>query len=166
MANLTAEGISLIDMEEAGLLKASSKEALMNMSRILADGHPIPPDYHQHVYERFRERIMIPIRDNVGSVIGFGGRLLESSGSAKYVDQAPKYINSPDSILFKKGSGLYALDLAKKFIQATDTAVIVEGYFDVLTLHDCGLKNVVGSLGTALNMEQVSLCIVLVLSMS
>lgn len=152
MGNLTGEGISLLDMFETGLVKVSSKEALLNMTKILSAGLPIPHDYHQYIYEGFRGRIVIPIRDSFGSIIAFGGRLMDT----EYADRSPKYINSPDSILFKKGSGLFALDLAKRSIGATDMAIIVEGYFDVLTLHDCGLKNVVGSLGTALSIEQVS----------
>ena len=100
-------------------------------------------------YDRFRARLVFPIRDERGRVIGFGGRTL--------ADAVPKYLNSPQTPLFDKGAGLYALDLAKDAIRRTGVAVVVEGYMDVVSLHQRGFHNVVASLGTALTEAQVAL---------
>jgi DNA primase len=98
-------------------------------------------------YDRFRDRLMIPIHDLQGRVIGFGGRALG--------DEQPKYLNSPETDLFDKGKTLFALDKARAAIAKQDQAVIVEGYFDVIALHAAGITNVVASLGTALSIAQV-----------
>jgi DNA primase len=98
-------------------------------------------------YDRFRDRLIIPIHDLQGRVIGFGGRALG--------DEQPKYLNSPESELFDKGKTLYALDKARAAISKTDQAVVVEGYFDAIALHAAGIANVVASLGTALSKYQV-----------
>ncbi|BAY08882.1 DNA primase [Calothrix sp. NIES-2098] len=100
-------------------------------------------------YDVFRDRLMIPIRDVQGRVIGFGGRTLS--------DEQPKYLNSPETELFSKGKTLFALDLAKAGISQLDRAVVVEGYFDAIALHAAGINNVVASLGTALSLDQVRL---------
>ncbi len=98
-------------------------------------------------YDRFRDRIIIPIHDTQGRVIGFGGRSLG--------DEQPKYLNSPETELFDKGKTLFALDKARDGITKLDQAVVVEGYFDAIALHAAGITNVVASLGTALHSEQV-----------
>ena len=98
-------------------------------------------------YDRFRDRLMIPIHDIQGRVIGFGGRTLG--------DEQPKYLNSPETDLFSKGKTLFAFDKAKSTISQLDQAVVVEGYFDAIALHAVGITNVVASLGTALSLEQV-----------
>jgi DNA primase len=98
-------------------------------------------------YDRFRDRLMIPIRDAQGRVIGFGGRA--------FGDEQPKYLNSPETELFDKGKTLYGLDQAKAAIAKQDRAVVVEGYFDVIALHAAGIANVVASLGTALSLNQL-----------
>ncbi len=98
-------------------------------------------------YDRFRNRIMIPIRDTQGRVIGFGGRALG--------DEQPKYLNSPETELFDKGKTLYALDTAKTAISKADRAIVVEGYFDAIALQAAGISNAVASLGTALSLNQV-----------
>ncbi|MBD2336507.1 DNA primase [Calothrix sp. FACHB-156] len=100
-------------------------------------------------YDVFRDRLMIPIRDIQGRVIGFGGRTL--------TDEQPKYLNSPETELFSKGKTLFALDQAKSGISQFDQAVVVEGYFDAIALHAAGINNVVASLGTALSLDQVRL---------
>ncbi|MCV3217236.1 DNA primase [Plectonema radiosum NIES-515] len=100
-------------------------------------------------YDVFRDRLIIPIRDVQGRVIGFGGRTL--------TDEQPKYLNSPETELFSKGKTLFALDQAKAGISQVDSAVVVEGYFDAIALHAAGITNVVASLGTALSLEQVRL---------
>ncbi|MEG3898240.1 MULTISPECIES: DNA primase [unclassified Microcoleus] len=98
-------------------------------------------------YDRFRNRIIIPIRDTQGRVIGFGGRALG--------DEQPKYLNSPETELFDKGKTLFALDTAKTAIGKADRAVVVEGYFDAIALQAAGISNAVASLGTALSLNQV-----------
>ncbi len=98
-------------------------------------------------YDRFRDRLVIPIHDLQGRVIGFGGRALG--------DEQPKYLNSPETELFDKGKTLFALDKARTTIAKQDQAIVVEGYFDVIALHAVGITNVVASLGTALNTTQV-----------
>jgi len=100
-------------------------------------------------YDRFRGRLMIPIRDERGRTIGFGGRVLG--------DGVPKYLNSPQTAIFDKGHIFFGLDMAKQAIRREGTAVITEGYMDVLTAHQNGFKNVIASLGTALTEKQVRL---------
>ncbi|MDJ0619909.1 MAG: DNA primase [Calothrix sp. MO_192.B10] len=100
-------------------------------------------------YDVFRDRLMIPIHDIMGRVIGFGGRTLG--------DDQPKYLNSPETELFNKGKTLFALDKAKTGISQMDQAVVVEGYFDAIALHAAGINNVVASLGTAFSAEQARL---------
>jgi len=101
------------------------------------------------VYDRFRNRIMFPIKDVTGRVIGFGGRALDDSG--------PKYLNSPETLVFRKGQCLYALNLAREAVRRSGRAVMVEGYMDVVSAHQAGVENVVASLGTALTEEQARL---------
>jgi DNA primase len=102
-------------------------------------------------YDRFRDRIIFPIFDLRDRVIGFGGRILNDG-------QEPKYLNSPDSPLYKKGTGFYGLNVARKSIQKAGGKVcIVEGYFDLLSMAQKGVKNVVATLGTALTPEQTRL---------
>jgi DNA primase len=95
-------------------------------------------------YDRFRHRVMIPIRDARGRITGFGARSLEA-------DQLPKYLNSPQNQLFDKGRILYGLDKARKEIRKQDQVVIVEGYLDVIGLYQAGFMNAVSPMGTALN---------------
>ncbi|MBW4563751.1 MAG: DNA primase [Mojavia pulchra JT2-VF2] len=115
-------------------------------------------------YDVFRDRLMIPIRDVQGRVIGFGGRTLTDDDTCfnggnprNAVSQQPKYLNSPETELFSKGRTLFALDQAKAGISQLDQAVVVEGYFDAIALHAAGITNVVASLGTALSLEQIRL---------
>ncbi len=100
-------------------------------------------------YDRFRNRIIVPIHDRQKRVIGFGGRSLDGS--------EPKYLNSPETEIFEKGKNLFGLDKSALSIRKKDYAVVVEGYFDVMALHDSGITNVVASLGTALSRNQITL---------
>ena len=108
------------------------------------------PSTRGGVYDRFRGRIIIPIRDASGRAIGLGGRILPEA-------EGPKYLNSPATALFDKSRTLYAIDLAKGAIRREKLAVIVEGYTDVMAAHQAGFTNVVASLGTALTQGQVEL---------
>ncbi len=94
------------------------------------------------VYDRFRERIMFPIRDTRGRVIGFGGRTLSA-------DDGPKYLNSPETPVFQKGSELYGLYEARRALRRIEKLIVVEGYMDVVALAQHGVANVVATLGTA-----------------
>jgi len=97
-------------------------------------------------YDRFRNRLMFPISDGRGRVLGFGARSLDGSD--------PKYLNSPQTPLFDKGRLLYGLDKARPAIMASETAVIVEGYMDVIAAHESGFRNVVAGMGTAIGEAQ------------
>lgn len=102
------------------------------------------------IYDRFHDRLMIPIRDARGRAIGFGARTLDPEG-------VPKYINSPQTPLFDKGRTLFGLDLAGQAIREKGCVVIVEGYMDVMQAHQAGFRNVVAQMGTALTEAQVRL---------
>lgn len=102
-------------------------------------------------YDRFRERITFPIWDVTGRVIGFGGRVID--------DTTPKYLNSPETVLFSKGHILYGLHLARMSIKEKGYVIIMEGYMDVVTAHRYGITNAVASLGTSLTREQGRLII-------
>ena len=98
-------------------------------------------------YDFFRHRLMFPIRDIKGRVVGFGARALD--------DSVPKYLNSPQTAIFDKSGILYAIDRAKAAIKEKGQAVIVEGYMDVITAHQYGFTNVVASMGTSLTEKQI-----------
>jgi DNA primase len=98
-------------------------------------------------YDRFRNRLMFPIRNTKGEIVGFGGRALG--------DDHAKYMNTPETPLFHKGSVLYGIDQALATIRREDAVVLVEGYVDVLTAHQAGYGNVVAPMGTALTAEQI-----------
>ena len=100
-------------------------------------------------YDRFRNRVMFPVFDYRGKVIGFGGRVLD--------DSKPKYLNSPETMVFQKGTNLYGLNFALKHSMQERYFIIVEGYMDLITLHQYGITNVVASLGTALTINQARL---------
>jgi DNA primase len=100
------------------------------------------------VYDRFRGRLMIPIQDVRGRVIGFGARTLDPEG-------VPKYLNSPQTPVFDKSNTLYGLDKAAKGIRAAERSVVVEGYMDVMQAHQAGFNDVVAQLGTALSEENI-----------
>ena len=107
------------------------------------------------IYDRFRGRIMFPIEDIVGKPVGFGGRIIDKrSGTAR---QNAKYINTPETRLFSKSRNIYNINRAKNHIVDKDQALIVEGYTDIMALHQSGVKNAVASLGTALTSDQVKI---------
>ena len=106
----------------------------------------------QEPYDRFRGRITFSIEDLGGRVVGFGGRVLDSGREG-----APKYVNSPESPIYHKGQVLYGLSWAKNSIRRADTALLVEGYMDAVSLAAAGFEHVVAPLGTALTSEQAAL---------
>lgn len=129
---LRGKGYSVEDILAAGLIVAKEHEAEGRTSH----------------YDRFRHRVMVPIRDLQGHVIGFGARALAD-------DQLPKYLNTPQTPLFDKSAVLFGLHAAKQSIRARGQAIIVEGYMDVLAAHQHGETNVVASMGTALTEQQL-----------
>ncbi|HEX3317061.1 MAG TPA: DNA primase [Solirubrobacteraceae bacterium] len=102
------------------------------------------------LYDRFRARITFPLADKRGRVIGFGARTLSSGSSG------PKYLNSPEGELYRKGEFLFGLDLARRAVASSNSVLVVEGYTDVLALSQAGFANVVGLMGTALTDAQVN----------
>ena len=125
-----------------------SKVEKFPLKLILSAGLVVSKDNADKVYDRFRNRLIVPIFDMQGRVVAFGGRSLDG--------QEPKYLNSPESEVFEKGKMLFAFDKASSNIRKRDKAVVVEGYFDVISLHSKGITNSVASLGTALNKYQIS----------
>jgi DNA primase len=102
-------------------------------------------------HDRFRGRLMFPIRDDRGRAVGFGGRILDAASPTA----GAKYINTAQTPMFDKGSILYALDLAKEAIRRERSVIVVEGYMDVIAAHQHGMTNVVASMGTALTERQI-----------
>ena len=121
--------------------KGYSVEILEQMGFILAKTKGAPG-----YYDRFRNRIMFPVWNIQGKVVGFGGRVLD--------DSLPKYLNSPETPLFNKGHLLYGINKALESIRRLDQVIIVEGYMDVISCHQAGIENMVASLGTAFTPEQ------------
>ncbi len=103
-------------------------------------------DSSKDPYDRFRGRVIFPIRDLSGRVLGFGGRVMG--------DDLPKYINTPETPVYRKGDSLFGLDVASPFVREAGEVLLVEGYLDVISLHQEGVRNVVGVLGTALTEDQ------------
>ena len=127
--HLGAQGVPVTDMIEAGLLVAG-------------DDIPVP-------YDRFRDRIIIPIHDQRGRVIAFGGRTLSD-------DVQPKYLNSPDTVLFHKGSVVFNFHRARQPAHDDGSVVVVEGYMDAIAIFQAGLKCVVATMGTAFTEAQIA----------
>ena len=101
--------------------------------------------------DRFRERIIFPISDSEGRIVGFGGRVLNDT------DSRPKYLNSPETLVYKKGNILYGLHITKDLIRKSKDAFLVEGYFDLITAYQHGIKNVIATSGTALTEDHARL---------
>ncbi len=118
---------------------------------ILLEAGLIVSKEENKVYDRFRGRVMFPIHNITGKVIAFGARTLSKD------KKQPKYLNSPETDLYNKSRVLYGLFQAKQFIRQEDNCFLVEGYTDVMAMHQAGVKNVVSSSGTALTEEQVKL---------
>ena len=100
-------------------------------------------------YDRFRNHLMFPIHNNQGQVTGFGARTIDES--------LPKYINSPQTLIFDKGNSIYGIDRASPFIKKEGQVIIMEGYMDVLTAHQHGWQNSVAAMGTSLTENQVAI---------
>lgn len=133
-----------------GALRAELMAAGHGLPALIEAGLLIqPPEAERGPYERFRNRVMFPIGDGRGRVIGFGGRLLAPG--------EPKYLNSPETPLFRKGALLYGLHLAREAARRSGFVIAVEGYMDAIGLHAAGFAEAVAPLGTAVTGEQLAL---------
>ena len=133
-----------------GLLKKAEHEHI-SLTILEKAGLIIPRREKEGYYDRYRDRVMFPIFSHIGKVIGFGGRILRSA------DNQPKYINSPETQVYHKSSVLYGLYQGKNAIRKKQEVILVEGYTDVLALHQAGLEHAVASSGTALTADQIKL---------
>jgi DNA primase len=135
-------------------LPARVKEKGVGLDALRRAGLVIDREKGEGTYDRFRDRLMFPIAGIDGQVIGFGGRVLPGEGADA---KGAKYINTPETPLYKKSRVLYGLDLARESIRKTRSAVLVEGYLDVIGLHQVGVTGAVAVCGTALTPEHVEL---------
>uniref|UniRef100_A0A3B0J6Z1 DNA primase n=1 Tax=Wolbachia endosymbiont of Aleurodicus dispersus TaxID=1288877 RepID=A0A3B0J6Z1_9RICK len=140
--------LKIIDKFRIGYAPSSGLKEYLNSSgiedKILIDIGLVNKNFHDYFYDR----LIFPIQSITGRVIGFGGRALNS-------EQQPKYLNSPESQLFKKRENLYGLNLALSEIRKKQHIFVVEGYMDVIALHQAGISNTVAPLGTAISAEQI-----------
>ena len=132
-------------MTQAALASGYKEEFL------LSTGLSLKRDSDGRLYDRFRDRVMFPVHNISGRVVAFGGRTLRTDG------KVAKYQNSPESEIYSKTRELYGLYFAKKAIQQQGYAIMVEGYTDVISMHQAGVENVVASSGTSLTIEQIRL---------
>lgn len=155
---IAKRGVSDVVAERFGLGYApESWDALLTVlgargftaTELQTAGLAIPRKDGSGQYDRFRHRLIFPIRDVSGRVVAFGGRSLD--------DSEPKYLNSPETPAYVKGEHLYGLDVARDAIRREGFAILVEGYLDLIALHQAGFENAVASLGTALTPSQVKL---------
>lgn len=135
------------------LMKALTKKG-HKADKIVAAGLAIPSDKGRAPYDRFRDRVMVPIRDEKGKVVGFTGRILPDNPDA---EKTGKYINTPETLVYHKKKLVFGLDMAKEHIKAGNFAILVEGQMDVISSHEAGVKNVVAVSGTAFTEEQIDL---------
>jgi DNA primase len=137
---------------EGGWLANQAHKAPVSVEVLVEAGLLAPSTKGTGYYDRFRERVMFPIRDLSGKTVGFGGRILPTSA---YAARAPKYYNTSETDVFKKGELVYGLDQARLAAQAAGYLAVVEGYTDVLMAHQMGVTNVVATLGTALTSDHI-----------
>ena len=131
-----------------GLIRHLQQAEGLSPSLLEAAGLVVPRKGGNGFYDRFRQRVMVPIHDRQGRIIGFGGRSLDGS--------EPKYMNSPETEVFDKSKHLFGFDKAADPIRRADCALVVEGYFDVIALHAAGVRHAVAALGTAMNSQQIT----------
>ncbi|MCK5147905.1 DNA primase [bacterium] len=143
-------GIGYAPKTWEGILLAAKKQSIPE-SALLKAGLVVESQRGKGIYDRFRGRLMFPIHHASGRVIGFGGRLLKDE------PRQPKYLNSPETLIYQKSKLVYGLAQAKSAIREKGNVLLVEGYTDVLRLYQAGLKNVVASAGTALTAQQATL---------
>ncbi len=138
-------------LEKAGLIIRKQDEGQPNAARPNRDGEPAARP--EKMFDRFRARVMFPIHNVSGRVIAFGARILKVDKDKSQ----PKYLNSPETEVYHKSQVLYGIFQAKQTIRQEDVCYLTEGYTDVISLHQAGIKNVVASSGTSLTLEQIRL---------
>ncbi len=156
----TSRGFSQATIRKFGLGMCPSKGDKMTTDALsagykeeflVATGLTLKRESDGRLYDRFRERVMFPIHNISGRIVGFGGRTMRTDKSVA------KYQNSPESEIYNKSNELYGLYFAKKAVQQNDFAIMVEGYTDVISMHQAGVENVVASSGTSLTIDQIRL---------
>ena len=120
------------------------------MERLVQSGLVIQKEDGSNVYDRFRGRIIFPIKDLHGNIIGFGGRAIAE-------EDQPKYLNSPETLLYQKSETLFGIDQAKHAIRRENQVILVEGYFDQMRAVQHGIDHVVATCGTALTAKQAGI---------
>ncbi len=136
--------------EWRGLTDHLQKTGNLSRKTVLQSGLVIEKEEGSKVYDRFRGRVIFPIKDNYGSVIGFGGRAIAEGDN-------PKYLNSPETPLYQKSQVLFGMDIAKQAIRKEDQAILVEGYLDQMRATQYGILNSVATCGTALTPKQATM---------
>ncbi len=127
-------------------LKNAAQKAGFSQEELLAAGLAVHHEEKKSYYDKFRNRLIFPVKNNYDKIIAFGGRALSD-------EPGPKYLNSPETLLFKKSECLYLLERAREAIRQKGYVLVVEGYFDALALHHFGFENAVATLGTALTSQ-------------
>lgn len=145
-------GIGFAPIEGDWLVRQAEKDRVP-FDLLIEVGLVAQRDEGRGYYDRFRDRVMFPIRDVQGRTVGFGGRILPES---PFAARGPKYYNSPETPIFKKQEQLYGIDLARHAGSAAGYLAVVEGYTDVIMAHQRGIANVVATMGTALNARHVA----------
>jgi DNA primase catalytic core len=144
-------GFSPDDEDWQKLIKILKEKLQVSNELIESAGLAVKSSKNENYYDRFRGRLMIPIHDERSRPIGFGARILPGSKD----DNGAKYINSPETDIYQKGATLFGLDLAKATIRKENAVILVEGFFDLISLHQAGITNVVANQGTALTARQI-----------
>jgi DNA primase catalytic core len=139
----------------SSLSKYLTEELSVSEEDLVNAGLAIRSEKTGKIYDRFRSRLMIPICDERDRVIAFGARALKDPETG--LEAEPKYLNSPETSIYEKGNHLYGLNLAKNHIRKEDSVIVVEGYFDLISAHQAGIKNLVCNQGTALTPKQIKL---------
>ncbi|KGN71275.1 DNA primase [Porphyromonas sp. COT-239 OH1446] len=137
--------------EERSALTDAALAAGYKLERLMGVGLSLQYDEGRPAVDRFRGRVIFPVRNLAGKYVAFGGRIMGQR------DKVAKYINSPESPIYSKGRELYGIYWAKSAISRQDKCYLVEGYTDVISMHQCGIENVVSSSGTALTIPQIRL---------
>ena len=149
-ATIRKFGLGFCSAQGDAMTKAAM-EAGYKEQFLLSTGLTLKRESDGRLYDRFRDRVMFPVHNISGRVVAFGGRTLRTDG------KVAKYQNSPESEIYSKTRELYGLYFAKKAIQQQEYAIMVEGYTDVISMHQAGVENVVASSGTSLTQEQIRL---------
>lgn len=151
MKTITVYGLGYAPSERDALIKHLTSKGF-NINEIVEGGLAVSRE--GRIYDKFRDRVMFPIIDVRGNVIGFGGRIMSENKESNGF-KIPKYLNSPETLVFDKGKNLFSLNLAKN--AKSSDIILCEGYMDVISVYQAGIKNIVATLGTAITEPQAKL---------